>query len=86
MKTETIKFKGWTLFLDAAQIIPNDPGAGTPAMVYSPTGVSGTYWCVNDTGEIGCGDETVPRDVARWLESKSDDVDAFIDMNSPVQS
>lgn len=76
--TKTLSFKGWRVELDRAQVIPSDPGAGTPALVYAPSGASGTYWCVCDTGEIDCGSEDVPPNVARWLDDIRDSVEEFL--------
>lgn len=61
---------GWRLELDRDEIIPDNPGEGTPAMVYSPGDKSsGTYWCAIDMGEVSCGDTVVPipGDVLAWL-------------------
>jgi len=77
---------GYNIELDSTEIYPDDPGAGTPAMVNGPRGSSGTYWCVADTGEMlnGRGEETVdvPPRIIDWLDSKADEVDAFIDQHS----
>lgn len=61
----------WTLVCDQSEVIPEDPGAGTPAMIYGPNGSAGTYGCVRDVGEItdAHGREIpVPANVARWLD------------------
>lgn len=56
-KTLTIHHGRIRLVLDLDQVIPDDPGAGTPAVVESVDGKSsGTYWCACDTGELICGD------------------------------
>lgn len=61
---------GWTLELDSDEIFPEDPGQGTPAMVYSEDrNCSGTYWCVCETGEIDC-QYPVPSRVMKWLNSE----------------
>lgn len=73
-------FKGWTLELDTEQCFPNDPGQGTPALVVSPDDLTGTYFCVTDTGEIdGC--EPVPENVLQWLEGLRDTVEDFLAAN-----
>lgn len=82
MAKKILTFKGWRVELDSAQIFPNDPGAGTPAMVYSPSGASGTYWCVADTGEIDCGAEECDPAVAEWLNSIEDQVNEFVGAHS----
>lgn len=80
------KFKrgGYTLILDSDEIIPNDPGAGTPAMVEGPKGTSGTFFCVIDTGEMIDGDyaHQIPASVVAWLSSMTNVVDEFIDQAS----
>lgn len=84
MTIKTFSRAGWTLTLDSSEIIPGDPGAGTPAIVEGPRGKSGTYFCVVDTGECIDGDYSypVPAGVLRWLESMQATVDAFIDAHS----
>jgi hypothetical protein len=73
--------RGWRIVLDSREVFPADPGAGTPAMVYSPSGLSGTYWCVADTGEID-GTDPVPGEVARWIDSVADEVNEFVEAHS----
>lgn len=63
---------GWRLELDRDEINLEDPGQGTPAMVYSPGDKgAGTYWCAIDNGEVGTNDDIgnmpVPGDVLAWL-------------------
>lgn len=71
-KSEFRHKSGWRLELDRDQIIPDNPGEGTPAMVYSPNDKgAGTYWCAIDNGEVGTNDDNgnmpVPGDVLAWL-------------------
>ena len=81
---KTFKRGGYTLTLDSDEIIANDPGAGTPAMVEGPNGTSGTFFAVIDTGEMIDGDysHAVPASVVAWLSSLTDVVDRFIDQAS----
>lgn len=68
----------WQLVLDAEQVIPDNPGEGTPAMVYGPEVASGTYFCVIDTGEITTSrgqTREVPVAVLDWLEGLRDAVE-----------
>ena len=70
---------GYTLVLDPAEIIPDDPGAGTPALVYDPTRRrSSTYWCAVTTGECDCYE--LPASVHDWLASDriQDKVEALL--------
>jgi hypothetical protein len=73
--------RGYRLVMDSKEIIPDDPGAGTPAMVYGPRDTSGTFWCVLDTGEID-GTVEVPSDVMRWLDGLALKVDEFMELHA----
>lgn len=64
------------LELDRDQVVPDDPGSGTPAMVWVGND-SGTYWCVTDTGETINGGPLKPSELA-WLESMRDEVERFL--------
>jgi len=74
---------GITLTLDSAEIYPDDPGAGTPAMV-EWRDASGTYQCAIDTGEISnwAGDVKLTAIQVAWLESKLDMVNDFVEVHS----
>ena len=63
------------LELDPTEIFPDDPGAGTPAIVVY-RGDTATYWCAIGTGETGNGYK-IPVDVLRWLEEQEREVDAM---------
>ena len=84
-KTETLINGAYHLVLDASQIIPDDPGAGTPAMVYGPRGTSATYWCAVNEGVVSSSREDIeiPARVLRWLASKEEMVGEWIDANEP---
>lgn len=66
----------YRLELDPTQVFPDDPGQGTPAMVYGPRDSSGTYQAATSYGELACGPtvEPLPASVQRWLDS-----DAIVD-------
>jgi len=66
----------YSVVLDPAEAFPEDPGQGTPSMLYGPDDTSATFMCALDTGEID-GTQEIPSDVWRWLESISDDVEDF---------
>ena len=68
---------GIRLVLDADEIFPDDPGQGTPAMVYLGD-YSGTYWCCYDTGELDCGAAGLDDNQVAWLDSVSNLVDKFM--------
>lgn len=68
--------------LDAAEIVPDDPGAGTPAMVYEPSGRgSATFWCALAEGELMANDgrtwKLTPAQ-ARWLDEMEPDVTTWL--------
>ena len=64
---------GVKLHLDLDEVFPDDPGAGTPALV-EYQGHFGTWWCVTDTAD--CDGRTVPAKVMKWLEDQSNEVEA----------
>lgn len=61
---------GATLVLDSNEIIPDDPGAGTPAIVYYHGG-SATFWCAIGEGEVEAKYEMIelPEKVLDWLNT-----------------
>jgi hypothetical protein len=76
---------GIRIELDLDEVYPDDPGNGTPAMVYVKHPkfgeCSGTYWRVLDTGEVdGPRSELVeltPEQVA-WIGDQEDEVNEFL--------
>jgi hypothetical protein len=71
--------------LDKSQVFPDDPGAGTPAMVYLDTSKgrhSATYWCAigegevenNHTGEM----KQLTEKQLEWLEVLNSEIDNFL--------
>jgi hypothetical protein len=70
---------GIRVVLDTARVIPNDPGADTPAMVHLGRS-TGTYWCVADTGELidNLDGAQVTDAQSAWLDSIGDEVNAFL--------
>lgn len=74
---------GLTLVLDSAEIFPDDPGQGTPAMVHTPEGGDGTFWAALGEGELICGPEPVQLTLSQsnWLEQQEDTVAAFLEQN-----
>lgn len=73
---------GWTLVADRREVYPEDPGQGTPLMVYGPRAASsGTLGRVLDTAEVdgpGCRLDEVPSRVMRWLERVADEAQAWV--------
>ncbi len=76
MATKTLNGPGGIrLELDTSEVFEDEPGAGTPAMVYLGRH-GGTYWCAVDTGELG--DITLSRSAMRWLENQTEIVEDFL--------
>lgn len=71
---------GIILSLDTQEIVRDNPGDGTPAMLYLPDGRSGTYWCALDTGEVDSQPITPAQQ--QWVDSLADMVDGWLDANS----
>lgn len=73
---------GWQLVADRRQVFPDDPGQGTPLMVFSPLGsASGTLARVLDTAETDTNQGhllPVPGRVMAWLESLAEDAETWV--------
>lgn len=70
----------YKIVLDFREAVPDDPGAGTPAMVYGPRDVSGTFFCALDTGELNDDlAHQLPGQVSAWLEEMAGYVDEYLD-------
>ena len=66
----------YTLVMDPAEIFPDDPGAGTPLMVYGPKESGATYDCASITGWLNEGESNAVElsdAVMRWLNSDAVD-------------
>lgn len=68
--------RGVRLHLDSNEIYPDDPGAGTPAMVEFKRSW-GSLNCAESEGEVD--GRPLPEDVLEWLESDEvqNEVDAM---------
>jgi hypothetical protein len=77
--------QGVRIVLDSAEIFPDDPGAGAPAIVeVGPE--SGTFWCAIDTGELICGPSgcyTLNASQLNWLQAQEYAVGEFMEENTP---
>lgn len=82
----------WWIELDSAEIYPDDPGEGTPAMLYfDPRGqvkvprASVTFDCALHEGEIFAGDcvRSIPAPVLEWLDNVAEQVEGWLDSHSP---
>lgn len=67
--------------LDPSVIDYDDPGSGTPAMVYTKHGRrSATFWCAQGEGEID--DHVLTPREARWLDEVVEpEVDAMYEQD-----
>ena len=73
--------QGYTIVLNTDDMFTDDPGQGTPAMVYDRSGrFSATYWYAMDKGELDGprSSHTMPGVVAEWLSDAEDTVDAYL--------
>jgi hypothetical protein len=74
---------GIVIILDSREVVPSDPGAGTPAMVEASGGTYvATYWCALDTGELDGGSYTLSDAQCRWLDAMEDTVNTFVESYS----
>lgn len=85
MTTRTLNGPGGLrVELDSSEIYPDDPGQGTPAMVYLP-GSSSTFWRAVDCGSLY---DSQGRDVEltgtqqMWLQDQEDIVAEFTEEHS----
>lgn len=87
MVTKTLSGpQGIRIELDSAQIFPDDPGQGTPAMVHLGRESCTFQWaCGEGYMYSDHGDEEKPFTSAQmaWLEAQADTVSDFIDGNAP---
>ena len=72
---------GIRIILDASEIVPNDPGAGTPALVVCGRR-TGSFWCAVDTAELDGGEHELSLRQVEWLESQIELVEAWEDYHS----
>ena len=70
----------WRIELDRCEVFPDDPGAGTPAMLYGPRDSSATFFCALDTEEISNDAECIdiPRLVLDWMSAEEFNIAAFL--------
>lgn len=69
--------------LDKAQVFPDDPGNGTPAMVSTKSGYSATYWCacgeglLHRNGNFG-GTVDLTEAEIKWLDDLNGEITDFL--------
>lgn len=80
-----LKFKNGNLEVvcDRDKVIPNDPGADTPCMVYYKTKskqACATYWCATGTGWLQSQDEQLEltQSQLEWLDSLDEKITDFL--------
>lgn len=81
MKKTSIGPGGIRLELDRSQVYPDDPGQGTPAMVYSASGLnSSTFWCAMAEGTLDSdrGFTFLSEQQIDWLNEQEQTVDDFL--------
>ena len=76
---------GVALVLDSEQVFPDDPGNGTPAIVYYKQ-CTATYWCALGEGEVQpiLMNERVrklPKVVLDWLQKQESEVEKLYEKN-----
>jgi hypothetical protein len=104
MKTKPIqsdeRFKIWEnghlqVVLDRKRVVPNDPGADTPAMVYykgSKYEASSTYWCAIGESELEItaprkyeyGRHKLTQNQCEWLDSLDPELTEFLYNTNPI--
>jgi hypothetical protein len=81
-QTMTLEKYGLRVMLDKTQVFKEDPGRGTPAMVYNKAGASATYTCACNEGELEnsrTGNMNYLNDKQlKWLAEIETDIDKFL--------
>lgn len=80
-RTRTLTRGRLEVVLDLDQVVKDNPGEGTPAIVRTTDGKGdGTYWAAVHEGELICGREVVELTAAEmmWLNSLEDEVNEFL--------
>lgn len=80
MLTKTLEKYGLKVVLDKSEVFLNDPGAGTPAMVYNQRGASATFTCAMNEGEL---DNTRTGNMNQLLDKQ---IDWLYEIQSEVES
>lgn len=86
MKPQFSLYKhGLRVDFNADEIFPDDPGAGTPVLVWID-GESGTYSCVREIGEVIAGDDVIrlTQQQIDWLWSIEEDVWDWMERHTPA--
>jgi hypothetical protein len=80
-EVKTLRHGRLCVVLDKSQVFPDDPGAGTPAMVHS-FGYHATYWCACGEGELTenrrGGTTKLTKEELDWLDAIQPEIEEFI--------
>jgi hypothetical protein len=77
---KTYRLGNLTLVLDKSQVFPNDPGQGTPAMVYHKNGSCATFWCACGEGQLMSdkGDYKLSDRQLEWLDNLDREITDYL--------
>lgn len=88
------EYRGLSVICDRKRVVPNDPGADTPAMVYLKhwgMEASSTYWCVIGEGALEItkgkdkyGSHKLSDNQVEWLESLDSELTEFLYKSNPI--
>lgn len=84
--TKTFTNRNLRVVLDRREVFPDDPGNGTPAMVYwdgARGSFSATYWCAIGEAELlngRGGIKELTDSQLEWLDSLEHEINRFLDV------
>ncbi len=88
------EYRGLRVVLDRKRVVPNDPGADTPAMVYLKRWgmeASSTYWCAIGEGELEItrgknkyAMQKLTENQVEWLDSLDPELTEFLYKTNPI--
>lgn len=88
------EYRGLRVVLDRKRVVPNDPGADTPAMVYLKhwgMEASATYWCACGEGELEItkgpkryGFQRLTDNQLEWLDTLDPELTDFLYKTNPI--
>jgi len=88
------EYRGLSVICDRKRIVPNDPGADTPAMVYYKRlgmEASATYWCAISKSKLQItrgknkyGSHKLSENQIEWLASLDPELTEFLYKTNPV--
>jgi hypothetical protein len=87
------EYRGLRVVLDRHAVVPDDPGADTPAMVYlthRDMEACATYWCALGEASVYCsdgkhrGDHRLSDNQCAWLDSLEPELTEFLYDTNPI--